>query len=64
VNGMDYTMIEELLNSDTLRINIDLPKKHLERLDNYVKINMINNRKKLLEMLIIKFVIEHTEEVL
>jgi metal-responsive CopG/Arc/MetJ family transcriptional regulator len=59
---MEYTNIEELLNNDKLRVNVDLPRRHLDMLDEYVKINQLSTRKKLLEMIIIKFALEHQKK--
>lgn len=59
----DYNIYDFLNDNDKLRIQIDIPKKLVNVLDDYVSFKKVSNRKKLIEMLIIKFILEKEKDL-
>lgn len=55
-NELDFT-----LDNNKKRINIDLPVRLIEKLDEIIYKQDINSRKQLIELLVIKFVLNHDE---
>ena len=57
----DYKELDFLLDSNKKRVNIDLPIKLLKKLDEIIYKQDINSRKQLIELLVIKFVLNNDE---
>jgi metal-responsive CopG/Arc/MetJ family transcriptional regulator len=58
-----YSIIESIADNDKQAIQIDISKKLLFELDKYVLSHNVSNRKRLIETLLIKFIIQNSEEI-
>jgi metal-responsive CopG/Arc/MetJ family transcriptional regulator len=54
----DYGIVEFLTDKDKLRIQIDLPKYLIKILDDYVMFKANGSRKRLIELILIKYILE------
>ena len=67
VDKFDYDLVVEQLQSlvaeNRQMCNVEIPRPLLKRLNIYMKENNLKNRKRLMEILVIKFITENTKEV-
>jgi len=54
----DYSIVDFMLDNDKLRIQIDVPKKLIGILDDYVTFKANGTRKRLIELVLIKFILD------
>lgn len=58
-----YSELDFTLDNNKKRINIDLPVRLLEKLDKIIYERDISSRKQLIELLVIKFVLNREEDL-
>jgi metal-responsive CopG/Arc/MetJ family transcriptional regulator len=58
----NYKEFQNMLDTDKRRISIQISKKTLIELENYMKSQGLTNRKAFLELLVYKFVSENKKE--
>jgi metal-responsive CopG/Arc/MetJ family transcriptional regulator len=58
-----YSLIESMADNDKQRVTIEISKKLLFELDKYVQTHNVSNRKRLIETLLIKFIIQNEQDV-
>lgn len=58
-----YSELDFTLDNNKKRINIDLPVRLIEELDKIIYIRDISSRKQLIELLVIKFVLNKEDDL-
>lgn len=58
-----YSELDFILDNKKKRINIDLPVRLIEELDKIIYKRDISSRKQLIELLVIKFVLDKEEDL-
>jgi len=59
----NYSVLDFLNDTEKQRIAVDIPKKLLLILDDYIVLNKIPNRKRFLELMVIKFILEKEKDL-
>jgi len=59
----NYSILDFMMDNDKLRIQVDIPKKLVEILDDYVLFKANGSRKRLLELIVIKFILEAEKDL-
>jgi len=59
----EYTILDFMQDNDKLRIQVDIPKKLVSILDDYVLFKANGTRKRLIELILIKYILEIQKEL-
>jgi len=59
----NYSALDFLNDTKKQRIAVDIPKELLKILDDYIILNKIPNRKRFLELMVIKFILEKEKDL-